>query len=264
MTVTVVSGPAGVGKTQWIRQQIRQHRESGMALFYGAPGEGQLPLDRTLLKLEFPELTSFAPDGMAELLDWVAALGRPFRGWIELGMHMDLHSGSALLKALRHYVACPQVALLPESLSDETTPWHQWADAFVWLPTVVTQWQGVQIWRSPLSGQVFDPRSLETLWQELSLGAYGSLARCKGIFELPDGRSFYLDFRSGMPESLFLPVPRELWQHGRPWRFSGIELVGSDLQRQELIQAITDCCLTDEQVAHHQRSFLEPNYPKPL
>lgn len=259
MAVTVVGGLAGVGKTQWVRQRIQQHQGQGKPMFYFAPGEGQLPLDRTLLQLEFPDLVGFTPDQEADLIRWVDAQNGSFWGWIELGVHMDLDSGAFLLAALGECADCRHVALLPESLGNQPTPWHLWADEVILLPTAATQWQELRLWRSPLSGQVFEPRSLETFWQELTLGAYGSVIRGKGLFELPDGRCFYLDFRTDAPPSLYLPVQRERWHHGRPQRFSGIELVGTDLQRPELIQAITDCCLTDEQLAYHQQSLPVPN-----
>ncbi|MEG4446349.1 hypothetical protein QUB47_31550 [Microcoleus sp. AT9_B5] len=53
----------------------------------------------------------------------------------------------------------------------------------------------LSIWRSPASGQVLDPASLDLFWyQEMTQGAYGKVHRAKGIFDIADGRSFYFDF----------------------------------------------------------------------
>ena len=86
------------------------------------------------------------------------------------------------------------------------------------------------IWRSPLTGQVFDPPSLDEVLIELTGGAYGRVMRLKGIFELPDGQAFYVDFVKGLSgiEYTELKLPR--WLQGRPNRFSGMEVVAESLR----------------------------------
>ena len=72
------------------------------------------------------------------------------------------------------------------------------------------------MWQAPLTGQVFDPPSLDTFWQELTQGAYGRVQRAKGIFELADGQAFHFDF-VGSParHSLYRTAPTPLVE-GRP------------------------------------------------
>ena len=57
----------------------------------------------------------------------------------------------------------------------------------------------LNFWRMPLTGQVFDPPSLEVLLAEITGGAYGPAIRLKGVFGLPDGQAFYIGFVEGMP-----------------------------------------------------------------
>ena len=112
-----------------------------------------------------------------------------------------------------------------------------------------------ELWRSPLTGRVFDAPSLDEILIELTGDAYGQVQRVKGIFELPDGRAFHVDFVKGLPgiEYTELGIPR--WLEGRPDRFSGIEVVGWNLERKIIAQTLLDGCLSDEVIAHYQQQY---------
>jgi len=90
---------------------------------------------------------------------------------------------------------------------------------------------------------------------ELTGDAYGQVQRVKGIFELPDGRAFYVDFVEGLPgiEYTELSIPR--WLEGRPDRFSGIEVVGWNLEQKIIAQTLLAGCLSDGAIAHYQEQY---------
>ena len=79
--------------------------------------------------------------------------------------------------------------------------------------------------------------------------------RLKGIFELPDGRAFYIDFVKGLPgiEYTELKLPR--WLQGRPNRFSGLEVVGHNLEQQTIAQTLLASCLADDVLSQYQRQY---------
>ena len=81
------------------------------------------------------------------------------------------------------------------------------------------------------------------------------MTRAKGIFDLFDGRAFHLDFVTGMEDSLYLPLDVPLWLDGRPERFSGIEVVGRNLDGKAIAQCIIDCCLSEEIMLHYQNQI---------
>lgn len=119
-------------------------------------------------------------------------------------------------------------------------------------PSDPPQGATLQIRRSHLRGKILDGDSLETFWHELTHGAYGELQRAKGIFELVDGRALLLNYRAGYAavEPLELALPR--WLDGPPDRFSGLEVVGTQLDQPSIVQTLTDCCLEDAAIAYYQ------------
>jgi hypothetical protein len=68
---------------------------------------------------------------------------------------------------------------------------------------------------------------------------------------LADGRAFYFDFVAGIPDSTYteLTVPR--WLEGRPQRFSGIEVVGIELDKDAIAKR---CC--EAQIAQTLNALL--------
>jgi len=106
-----------------------------------------------------------------------------------------------------------------------------------------------------LSGQVFDPPSLDTFWQELIQGAYGKVHRAKGIFELAEGQAFHLDFVNSLPGSAYTELNLPRWVQGRPNRFSGIEVVGQELDEGAIAATLKDCYLSDSLLTAHQATL---------
>jgi len=146
---------------------------------------------------------------------------------------------------------------VPPELTE--SEWHDWADEVVPGNNIAIPQPDrlPSLWRAPLTGQVFDPPSLDELLIELTGGAYGHVMRLKGIFELPDGRAFYVDFVDGIPglEYTELKLPR--WLEGRPSRPSGLEVVGYDLQQTTIKETLLVTCLADDILAQYQRQYNE-------
>jgi hypothetical protein len=244
--VFAIAGVTGIGKTDWIRQQIAQ---ISAPIVYFCPSVGNVPIDLTCMKAEFPDVQIFTDGQELELMEKVE---QGAIALIELGFHLDLRLGNMLLEALAAEHFCKRIAIVPSGLA--SSEWHDWADELI-----VAEYSGdfhdLQIWRSPFTGQVFDPASLNVLWYEITQGAYGEVVRCKGLFDLFDGRAFHLDFVAGMEDSLYLPLNLPLWLDGRPKRFSGVEIAGRNLDSQAIAQCIIDCCLSEEIMQHYQQQI---------
>ncbi len=240
--ITLVSGPSGAGKTSWIRQQLSAITESAV---YVDLGSGTTPIDAVHLAAEIPELTVLSDVQLPELLEQPLANSAVY---IELGFHIDPPS----LVLPLDLASCQRVAVLPPAAS--ATEWHEWAGAIVTgADTEILP--DLQLWRSALTGQVFDAASLNTFWYELTQGGYGQVQRAKGIFDLADGHAFYLNFVAGLSEipDLELNLPR--WLQGRPERFSGIEVVGAGLDQEAIAQTLKDCCLEEQAILYYQQQI---------
>ena len=240
--LTLVAGPPGAGKTTWISQFLQ---DSSCPLFYLCPG-GQESVDLARIGYRFPWVSLVSDDRAATVL---ADLPGQSQVFIELGFHLDLES--PFLAALPGR----RIAIAPPGL--ERSEWHDWADEVI--PSNHSQaldsGKLSTVWKSPLTGQVFDPPSLDEVLIELTGGAYGQVMRLKGIFELPDGQAFYVDFVEGLPgiEYTELKLPR--WLEGRPNRFSGVEIVGHNLEQKTIAQTFLASCLADDVLWQYQRRY---------
>ena len=239
--LTVVAGPPGIGKTTWISQFLSA---ADTRLGYLYPGAGAEAVDRLRIGYRFPQVSVLEENTAPVLLRDLPESGQVY---VELGFHIDLATLSGL--------PCHRVAVVPPHMAE--SEWHSWADQVVTgnkieippadrLPS---------LWRAPLTGQVFDPPSLDELLIELTGGAYGQVIRLKGIFELPDGRAFYVDFVEGIPglEYTELKLPR--WLEGRPSRLSSLEVVGYDLRQTQIKETLLVACLSDEILAQYQLQY---------
>ena len=52
-----------------------------------------------------------------------------------------------------------------------------------------------------------------------------------------------------------LNLPR--WLNGKPDRFSGFEIVGSNLDKAEIFQTVRDCCVPEDAVNYYQEQVKE-------
>jgi len=251
MTLIAIAGPPGSGKTTWMSQFLSDQQRP---LFYCCPGMGADSVDRARIAYRFPWVHLLRehqiPQIFADLPDRALV-------YLELGFHLDLTA--PLIASL----PCHRVAVLPEGL--QASEWHDWADEVIYGPRTVRKIGNditmpapdnlPEFWRSPLTGQVFEPPSLDEILIELTGGAYGQVQRVKGIFELPDGRAFHVDFVEGLSgiEYTELSIPR--WLEGRPDRFSGIEVVGWNLEQKTIAQTLLAGCLSDDAIAHYQEQY---------
>ena len=243
MTLIAIAGPPGSGKTTWMSQFLS---DQPRPLFYCCPGMGGGSVDRARIAYRFPWVHLLGehqtPQVFANLPDQALV-------YLELGFHLDLTA--PLLASL----PCHRVAILPSSL--QASEWHDWADEVIFGNDIAMSAPDnlPELWRSPLTGRVFDAPSLDEILIELTGDAYGQVQRVKGIFELPDGRAFHVDFVKGLPgiEYTELGIPR--WLEGRPDRFSGIEVVGWNLERKIIAQTLLAGCLSDGAIAHYQEQY---------
>ena len=251
MSITLVAGPPGIGKTTWINQFLS---DSGQPLFYLHPGtktgtEAEA-VDRLRVGYRFPQVIVVDDSRAAEVL-----MNLPDRAqvYIELGFHLDL---TALPF---NSLPCRKVAIVPPELAQLTaqSEWHSWADELVAGNNIQVPGSNEtpSFSRMTLTGQVFDPPSLDVFLSEFTGGAYGLAIRLKGIFELPDGQALYIDFVEGMEglEYTELKLARSL--KGRPTRASGLEVVGYNLQQKAMAETLQASCLSDELLAQYQRQY---------
>lgn len=246
--IVAVTGPAGSGKTRWIREQIAKDPQPRC---YFTPDMDGACIDRTCLATEFPELHIRTRGQEAEL--WALAESG-FNVYIELPWYWELSS----LEPLLNHLNCRRIAVVPQN--DENAQIREWADR------IIVGHQGVemipelpddelQIHRGLLTGEIVDWTSLTVFWFELIGGAYGRVKRAKGIFEIASGESIYGDFVSGIANSEFLALDLPKHLEGRPQRFSGFEIVGRDLERSQISATLKDCCLPDSHIQHYQQQL---------
>jgi Cobalamin synthesis protein cobW C-terminal domain len=243
-TIVAVAGPPGSGKTSWIRQDALTR--SAESFLYFCPGTESVPIDATYLATEHSGVQILTTPGRQQLHQSLSG-SAPI--YLEIGFHLQLSSLEELLQDL----PCERIAIVPPG--SQQTDWQAWASQTAIGAASYLHLNSDQLWRSPLTGQVLDPASLSTLWYELSQGAYGTVQRAKGIFDLADGKALHCSFVAGLspPDSTELNLPR--WQQGRPDRFSGLEVIGTHLDQEALAQALTDCCLDDPTIAYYQQQL---------
>ncbi|MFQ3616200.1 MAG: GTP-binding protein [Cyanobacteriota bacterium] len=258
--LTLVAGPPGSGKTAWICQQLKT---AGKPAAYLNLGAGTMQLDATYLAAEVPDLSLWDEADFMNLGS--ADLAQPL--YVELAFQID---PSAL--SLPGVRAVRRVAVLPPGAIQ--TEWHDWAEEVVAGADGLSrvEAQSFDLWRSPLTKQVLDPASLDTFWFELTHGAYGTVLRAKGIFDVADGRAFHFSFvnRAAVisatpiepplplgnpPDTDYTELNLPRWLEGRPDRFSGIEVLGTGLDRAALAQTLKDCCLDDQAIAYYQQQL---------
>jgi hypothetical protein len=236
-SVHLIAGPAGVGKTTWILKQCEMNNRQ---IWMGHLGAETLPVDAVLITSHYPQ-AQFLAELNRELS---SVLAQGAIAYIEVGFHVDLVSLQTLISS----VPCHRIAMIPPGVA--TSEWHNWADEV--MEGIAVEEQMGQLWRSPLTGQVLEAASLNTFWDELINGAYGSVGRAKGIFEVQDGRAFHFNYVASLENTDYEELNVPCWVDGRPTRFSGIEVVGNGLDEAAIAETLRDCCLDDAAIAHYQ------------
>lgn len=242
-SVIAVTGPCGSGKTTWINQFLK---DESAPFYYFYPGLDRSPVDlirigysfpwvQVMSDLQAPQMFSSLPDGAV--------------------IYLELDFPQPLEPLLPKALPCHHVAVLPPELQDSA--WHTWADEIVTgnditIPDVA---KPPERWHAPLQGQVFDPASLEVVLTEMIEGAYGEVHRIKGIFEMPDGQALYIDFVAGLEGVEYTELNIPQWLEGRPDRWSGIEVMGNNLQPKIISQTLLDGGLTDQIIAYYQQQY---------
>ncbi|MCW6038048.1 GTP-binding protein [Spirulina subsalsa FACHB-351] len=238
----IVSGPAGSGKTHWIFQQLSKQTGSQI---YGAPSQSSWCLDSAYLESQLRgDLQNLNTRNLAEIEGW--ALKSPV--YLELGFHLDLQ----VLPIFSSCVPCHKIAVLPSGLA--MSEWHFWADNLVLGVGAMNPQMPSQIQKSDLTGEVFDPASLDMVWYELTHGAYGEVQRAKGIFNVVDGRSFWFSFVAGQ-DSYYEELNRPRCLESRPGGLSGIEVCGQNLDTEAIASNLAASCLNDQLLSHYQAQY---------
>jgi hypothetical protein len=240
--ITLVAGPSGSGKTTWIHERL----SSQEAAAYWSLGSADL-VDNRYLSVEFPGL-QVLHESPEQLLSRAVfeCVSAGLNIYIEIGFHVDLCGLVLPCEA----DLCQRVVLLPAGVQEPEL--EQWADVRVPSSESYGVVNATQLWRSPLTGQILDPTSLDTFWYELTQGAYGAVQRAKGIFDLVDGRAFYFNYVKGFPNTQYVELKVPRWFEGRPQRFSGIEVVGEQFDQKGVASTLGDCGLEDAAIPYYQ------------
>jgi hypothetical protein len=245
-SLIAVAGPPGGGKTTWISQFLE---DANRSCFYLAPGAIATSVDLARIGYRFPWVQVIQDQQIPSFFKaWTEERWPDAVVYLELGFHLVLDH--PLLEALPWH----RVAVLPPDLGE--SEWHHWANEVVPGATPILKEATLpNLWLTSLTGQVFDPPSLDEALIELTGGAYGIVHRVKGIFELPDGRAFYVDFVNGLPGIEYTELNLPPWLDGRPDRFSGIEVVGWNLQQDAIAQTLKDSYLSDDILNYYQQQY---------
>ncbi|MTJ08625.1 MULTISPECIES: GTP-binding protein [unclassified Anabaena] len=240
--IKVIAGLSGAGKTTWICQQIRDI-VSAEKVIYFCPGTGNVPIDQTRIATEFPELNIFGDGQEIEFLHHIPTANSVY---VELGSYLELKTISKILDHLTYRA----IAIIPPDL--QNSEYDSWANEIIHgapVPTITVE----NLWRVETTGQVIDENSLDEFWYEITHNAYGTVTRAKAIFDVNDGRSLYCDFVAGVPKIDFLELNLPRYLEGRPQRFSGIEIVGKNLDETTLKATLSDCCLSESLISQYQQ-----------
>jgi hypothetical protein len=247
--IIAVMGNFGVGKTHWIKQQIKENNEDS---YYFSPQTQTFPVDGAFLQTFFPDLSITDLESPTELLK----LAQKNDVYLEIPEYLDLKAILPLLSALD----CQKIALV--SKDENKKKWQELADKIIVNQEVIIQdnlnsFSNLQIHRAGLTQEVVDFASLETFWQELTQGAYGDILRAKGIFNIMDGQCVYGEYLHNAYNPEFYPLNLPLSLEGRPTHFSGLEIIGCNLEKQAIADTLADFCLEDSAVYFYQQQVKE-------
>ena len=238
--IIAVASPPGAGKTHWIYQQLAQ---AAKPVGYFSPQAGSVPIDAIYLQSKYPQLKLYQEGEEAEF--------RNTTTYVEIPWHLDLAGIEPLLQAFETH----RVAIIPEGT--DSSELADWADEIISGSSITQPIDTLKIHRGVLTGAILDFDSLATFWLELTKGAYGEVVRAKGIFDLVDGLIYHGEFKLGKSQLEFKPLDFPRWLNGKPERKSGFEIVGSNLDRAEIVQTVQDCCIPESAINYYQQQIKE-------
>ena len=242
-------GSFGVGKTHWIKEDLKH---SNIPSYYLSPKTDTFPLDAAFLQAYSPDLSIVNSQDSSELID----LSKENNVYVEIPEYIDTETIPAFMPALK----AEKIAII--SSSENPEKWENLANKIIINEELKSNCESVslanlQIHRAGLTEEVLDFPSLETFWQELIEGAYGDIVRVKGIFNIMDGECIYRDYLQDGINLDFQPLNIPLSLQGRPTHFSGLEIIGANLDKQAIVDTISDFCLPDDIVQFYQQQVKE-------
>ncbi len=110
----------------------------------------------------------------------------------------------------------------------------------------------VQLYAIDLFRAVFDPSSLEVFWAELTAGAYGTVDRAVGLFNLVDGRAYQILYAGNGAEIDYVEIEDSPCLKGRPDRPCRLEISGYDLDIEAIESTLKVCTLADQALDYYQ------------
>ena len=242
-------GSFGVGKTHWIKEDLKHSTKPS---YYLSPKTETFPLDAAFVQAYYPDLSIVDSQDFSELIN----LSKENNVYVEIPQYIDINNNSTFISGLE----AEKIAIVSEL--ENSKNWENLADKIIInrelkSETTSISLANLQIHRAGLTQEILDFASLETFWQELVAGAYGDIVRVKGIFNIMDGQCIYRDYLKNGLNFDFQPLQIPLYLEGRPTHFSGLEIIGANLEKQAIVDTISDFCLPDDVVQFYQQQVRE-------
>lgn len=244
--ITAVIGSFGVGKTHWIQQQLKESQDKNF--YYYSPKTNTFPLDGAFLQSIHKDLSIVDVQSPQDLIE----LSQKNHVYLEIPEYVDY----APIKNLFEKLNAQVIAIV--SQTENQDKWKSLANKIIINQTITIKphlqnFSDLQIHRANLTKEVLDFSSLQTFWQELTLGAYGDILRTKGIFNIMDGQCIYGEYLQNSYNPEFYPLNLPLSLEGRPTHFSGLEIIGCNLDKKAMADTLGDFCLDDSAVYFYQQ-----------
>ena len=251
MTLKVIMGSFGVGKTHWIKNDLANNNHE-QKNYYVSPKTETFPLDGAFLQGYYPDLSIVNSQDLSELINE----SRESNIYLEIPEYIDILNNHSFLDNLD----AEKIAIV--SQLEDSQKWENLADKIIVnreLKSEITSISlaNLQIHRAGLTQEILDFASLETFWQELVAGAYGDIVRVKGIFNIMDGQYIHRDYLQDGINLDFQALDIPLSLEGRPTHFSGLEIIGANLDKQAIADTLGDFCLEDSAVYFYQQQVKE-------
>ncbi len=233
----------------WIKEDLKQSNNDS---YYVSPKTETFPLDGALLQGYYPDLSIANSENLSELINQT----KKSNIYLEIPEYIDIINNCSFLDNLDG----EKIAIV--SQLEDSQKWKNLADKVIVNQELTSEiksnsFVNLQIQRAGLTEEILDFASLETFWQELVASAYGDVIRVKGIFNIMDGQCIYRDYSPDGVNLDFQALQIPLSLDGRPTHFSGLEIIGTNLDKQAIVDTISDFCLSDDVVQFYQQQVKE-------